>query len=120
MEGGSEGSEGEEDVVVVGAEVSEGEEEDVLEGGSEGSEGEVVDAEEGGTEGGMEGEKGACCTANFDCITVTEKECPEGSINFAPGLSCEKDWPCPVPGFVGITRSGKKRVATRSLRRVFA
>ena len=131
-EGGMEGSEGEEvDAEEGGMEGSEGEEVDAEEGGMEGSEGEEVDAEEGGMEGsesdvadtgegGDKGEKGACCTASFDCITVVEEDCPDGSIDFVPGLSCETSWPCPVPGFVGITRSGKKRVATRSLRRVVA
>ncbi len=60
---------------------------------------------------------GACCTSDFNCIDTTEDKCPKDAYDFAEGLSCAEDWPCPVPGFVGIAVAGKSRTIQRSLRR---
>jgi hypothetical protein len=66
-------------------------------------------------------EFGACCTANFDCVDMDDaKECVIAGGTFEEGLSCAEDWPCPVPGFVGITASGRNRRVIRTIRRVLA
>ena len=62
---------------------------------------------------------GACCTANFDCVDMDDaKECTIAGGYFEEGLSCAEDWPCQVPGFVGIAVAGRERKALRTLRRV--
>ena len=64
-------------------------------------------------------EFGACCTANFDCVDMDDaKECTIAGGYFEEGLSCAEDWPCPVPGFAGISVAGRQRRAVRSIRRV--
>ena len=57
-----------------------------------------------------------CCTGEGDCLTAPPGECPEGSQESGFG-TCE-DHGCPVPGFIGLNRSGAPRKALRSLRAV--